>query len=138
MDDISPAYQMQMIDSIEKAIWDKFSSYKKVMLYIKKWHQSDGYGYNDFWENFQIVENRDKIDLLETLHTMDGETLIKIAIDLGVDTPDLIPSIPFFRNEIKAEYPTASQAFEKAYKEIEENPDIAIGLVNSALESIIK
>ncbi len=69
---------------------------------------------------------------------MDGETLIKIAIDLGVDTPDLIPSIPFFRNEIKAEYPTASQAFEKAYKEIEENPDIAIGLVNSALESIIK
>jgi hypothetical protein len=138
MNDISPAYQMQIIDSIEKAIWDKYRSYKRVKLYIKKWHVSDGYGYNDYWENFQIVEKDGKIDLLETLHKMDGETLIKIAIDLGVDTPDFIPSIPIFRNEIKADYPTASQAFEKAYKEIEEHPDIAIGLANTALESIIK
>ena len=61
-----------------------------------------------------------------------------MAIDLGVDTPDFIPSIPTFRNEIKAEYSTASATFEKAYKFIESEPETAIGLANSALESIIK
>lgn len=139
MDDVSPSYQMELIDDIEKAIWDKYSSYKRVKLYIKKWHEFEDVGLN-YWENFSIVDKGGdgNIDLLETLHGMDGATLIKIAIDLGVDTPDFIPSIPTFRNEIKAEYPTASQSFEKAYQEIEEHPDIAIGLANSALESIIK
>lgn len=64
--------------------------------------------------------------------------MLKIAIDVGVETPDLIPSIPVFRNEIKAEFESASAAFEKAFKQIEEHPDIAIGLANSVLESIIK
>lgn len=72
------------------------------------------------------------------MHKIDGETLLKIAVDLGVETPDFIPSIPVFRNEIKSNYPTASRIFEDAFKQIEEHPDIAIGLVNSALESIIK
>jgi hypothetical protein len=138
MDDISPSYQMKIIDDIEKTIWDKYSSYKRVELYIKKWHVVEDYKLQ-YWENFNIVlKDSGDIDLLSTLHNIDGATLLKIAIDLGVETPDFIPSIPTFRNEIKSEYPTASQAFEKAYKEIEEHPDIAIGLANSALESIIK
>lgn len=138
MDSISPRYQMKLVSDIEKALWNEFESskYKNVKIYIEKWHEVDDHNYN--WENFSIYENDGNIDLLQTLHSMDGETLIKIAIDLGVDTPDFIPSVPIFRNKIKAEYPTASQAFEKAYKEIEEHPDIAIGLANSALESIIK
>ena len=64
--------------------------------------------------------------------------LLIIAIDLGIETPDFIPSIPVFRNEIKSSYKTASQTFEKAFKCIETDPDTAVGLVNSALESIIK
>tara|TARA_R110002124_G_scaffold134495_1_gene297249 strand:+ start:2143 stop:2931 length:789 start_codon:yes stop_codon:yes gene_type:complete len=141
MESISPKYQMKLAADVEKALWNEFDSskYKNVKIYISKWHKSNDSYNHDYWENFTIVEKQaGEIDLLETLHTMDGETLIKIAIDLGVDTPDFIPSVPFFRNEIKAEYPTASQTFEKAYIEIEEHPDIAIGLANSALESIIK
>jgi hypothetical protein len=97
---------------------------------------TDDYGN---WENFRLsIKNNNDIDLFTTLHSMDGELLLKIAIDLGVETTDFIPSIPIFRNEIKAEYKTASATFEKAFRQIEEHPDIAIGLVNSTLESIIK
>lgn len=135
---ISPKYLMQLISELDKAIWAEFSSYKNVKLYIEKWQ----FGENDLdknWENFRIVmKGNGDIDLLQTLHGINGETLLKIAIDLGVDTPGFIPSIPTFRNEIKSDYKTASATFEKALREIETHPDTSIGLVNSALESIIK
>lgn len=130
---------MQLIQEVEKVLWENYSSYKNVLFYIEKWHNEKWYDRFNRDENF-IIYNKESgdIDLPKTLHSMDGETLIKIAIDLGIETPDFIPSIPTFRNEIKAEYPSASATFEKAFKQIEEHPDIAIGLVNSALESIIK
>lgn len=129
---------MLLIDDIEKAIWNQYSSYKKVKLYIEKWHVIHD-EWNNYWENFRIINKENgEIDLLTTLHNIDGETLIKMAIDLGVETPDFIPSVPVFRNEIKSSFESASATFERAYKQIEEHPDIAIGLANSALESIIK
>ena len=129
---------MQLIDDINRAIYGQYSSYKKVEFYISKWHKVEE-DWNNTWENFTIARNsKGEIDLLTTLHHIDGETLIKIAIDIGVDTPDFIPSIPTFRNEIKTSFETASATFERAFKEIEEHPDLAIGLANSALESIIK
>ncbi len=135
MNDISPKYLMTLIRNIDAAIWAEYKSYKEVKFYIEKWYKWE---YNN-WENFQIVLKESKdIDLLTTLHGIDGETLLKIAIDLGVETPDFIPSIPIFRNEIKSSYPTASRTFEDAFKQVEEHPDIAIGLVNSALEGILK
>ncbi|MDU1903926.1 MAG: hypothetical protein E6772_04005 [Dysgonomonas sp.] len=122
MKDISPKYQMTLIKKIESAIWSEYKSYKDVKFYIEKWYKWD---YNN-WENFPIVLKESKdIDLVSTLHGIDGETLLKIAIDLGVETPDFIPSIPVFRNEIKSNYPTASRTFEDAFKQIEEHPDIA-------------
>lgn len=128
---------MQLVDDIEKAIWLHFPSYKKVKLYVEKWHIIDE-DWNNHWENFKIVcKESGEIDLSSTLHNIDGESLIRIAIDLGVETPDFIPSIPVFRNEIKASFENASATFERAFTQIEEHPDIAIGLVNSALESII-
>ena len=137
-DKISPKYQMKLVDDVEKAIWAQFSTYKKVKFYIQKWLVVRD-EWNDYWQNFSIVEKENKdIDLLSTLHTMNGEDLLKIAIDLGIETPDFIPSIPMFRNEIKSSFETASATFERAFKQIEEHPDIAIGLANSALESIIK
>lgn len=138
---ISPKYLMQLVSKIEEKLWDMFpsSKYKNVEFYINKWNNID-YNYNGFpEESFSIVKKGSgDIDLLSTLHNIDGETLLKIAIDLGLETPDLLPSIPVFRNELKTNYETAYQTFEKAFKQIEEEPDIAIGLVNSALESIIK
>lgn len=141
-EEMSPKYQMKLIEEINEKLYDLFSSskYKNVELYIKKWHtiETNIHSLLDE-ENFPIIlGSYDNIDLIATLNNIDQETLIKIAIDLGVDTPDFIPSIPTFRNTIKADYETASSIFEKAYKQIEEHPDIAIGLVNSALESIIK
>lgn len=138
---ISPKYQMQLVSEVEEKLWSIFpsSKYKNVEFYIRKWHESQGDDYDNYWENFYIVIKDDKnIDLLSTLHNIDSETLLKIAIDLGLETPDLLPSIPVFRNELKTNYETAYQTFEKAFKQIEEQPDIAIGLVNSTLESIIK
>lgn len=138
MQKISPKYTMALIKKIESAIWTEYLSYKDVKFYINKWHESDP-DWNNSWENFTIeLNDQNNIDLTATLHGIDGETLLKIAIDLGLETPDFIPSIPVFRNEIKSNYQTASSTFEDAFKQIEENPDIAIGLVNSALESIIK
>jgi len=133
-DTISPKYLMKLVESVNKAIWSEYESYKKVKLYIDKW-----YIWDLNWENFQIkTKPNGDIDLESTLHTMAGELLLKIAIDLGVETPDFIPLIATFRNEIKSDYKTASATFEKAIKQIENHPDIAIGLANSALESIIK
>lgn len=131
---------MNLIKNIEKAIWTEYKSYKEVLLYIDKWHEVEE-DWNYSQENFPMIykgKEKKDIDLLSTLHCIDGETLLKIAIDIGVETPYLIPSIPVFRNEIKSSYSTASSTFEKAFKQIENEPDIAIGLANSALESVIK
>ena len=57
---------------------------------------------------------------------------------MGIETPDYIPSIPTFKNELKSNYETASLTFEKAFKNVEADPSLAVGLTNSALESIIK
>lgn len=142
MDDlISPKYQMQLVSSVEQAIWDEYKSYKQVRLYINKWYKNnnDSIGYSDHWENFTIVEKPNKeIDLTSTLHNMTGTDLLKVAIDLGVDTPDFIPSIPTFKNSLKSDYKSAYDTFTKAYKQIDSDPSLAVGLANSTLESIIK
>lgn len=133
---ISPKYQMKLTTEVEQAIWDEYNSYKNVRNYIEKWHEYDEQNY---WENFRIVIKGDEnLDLNATLHSMPGEIILKVAIDLGVDTPDFIPSIPTFKNELKSDFKTAYNTFTKAYKQIETDPSLAVGLANSALESIIK
>jgi hypothetical protein len=137
---ISPKYQMQLINSVQEKIWEDFKSYKNVLFYIRKWHRTtQGYNFNDNWENFTIHQDvNGTIDLPATLHSMSGTDLLKIAIDLGVDTPDFIPSIPLFKNEIKEQYENVYDTFLKAVKNIESDPSLAIGLANSAFESLIK
>ena len=133
---ISPKYQMKLIKDVIDAIWAEYKSYKDVNFYILKWQV--WYDWNNVNFTIYTKDNSEEIDLAKTLHEIGGELLLKIAVDLGVDTPDFIPSVATFRNEIKSDYKTANATFEKAYKQIETHPDIAIGLVNSALESIIK
>ena len=136
---ISPKYLIQLVDSVERALWEMFpsSKYKSVRFYIAKWHQRDE-DWNNNWENFRIYEDNKNIDLPQTLHNIDGETLLKIAIDLGLETPDFIPCVPTFKNALKDKYKSAIDAFNKAISNINENPDLAIGLANSTLESILK
>ena len=138
--EVSPKYLMNLIDNIEKVIWEEFGSYKRVKNYIKKWHTSNHEPIcNDFEENFIIYESNGNIDLNETLHNIvDLEIIIKMAIDLGINTPDFIPAIPLIKNNLKDNYSQAFDIFQKALNQIEENPDLAIGSANSTLESIIK
>ena len=139
--EISPKYQMGIVKNINDALFEQFTSYENVETYLMKWYQEDHNDYGHFWENFHIYyrdEERRKIDASKTLHSMEGKLLLQIAIDLGIRTPDYIPSIPFFKNELKSNYKTASSTFEKAFKNAEKDPSLAVGLANAALESIIK
>lgn len=133
---ISPKYRMVLVDKVSEILWEEYKTYSDVEYYLKKWQE----WYDDFNANFYIIKKRnsDNIDLKATLHEIDGDTLLKIAIEMGVETPDFIPTIPVFRNVIKSDYPSAHQTFEKAFKLSETEPDVAIGLANSAIESIIK
>lgn len=136
---ISPNYQMGIVKRVNDRLFEVYKGNTDVKYYIEKWHVVYDYYRGD--ENFPIIykdKDRTKIDAKATLHHVDGETLLKMAIDLGIETPDFIPCIPTFKNELKSSYETASQTFEKAFKNVEEDPSLAIGLANSALESIIK
>lgn len=145
-DEISPNYRMKIIQNIYDTLNFKFGD-ADVLHYIEQWHNDEviiekkpsplppvfRVG------NFRICYDIDgKIDLKKTLYGVDNETLIKIAIDLGIETPGYIPCFPIFRNELKASCQMASQAFESAIKKVEEEPGLAIGLANTTLESIIK
>lgn len=139
MQKISPKYLMDLEVQIKDKLFELYRSYDNVEQYLAKWHELRYEDINGRDENFAFMYfNNEKIDVVRTIANIDGETKLKIAIDLGIDTPDFIPSIPTFRNAIKSDYVNAHASFEKAFSEIEEHPDIAIGLANSALESIVK
>lgn len=127
---------MVLIKQINKLLYDNFGGYRNVEYYFLKWQtfDSDSYSYN-----FEIFRKSDGfIDSEKTLHCLDQETLMKIAGDLGIETPYLLPSIPVIKNKFKDVEKTAFDAFSKSLKQIEENPDLAITLANSTLESIVK
>lgn len=136
---ISPKYQMHLIQLVHDAIWNEYDSYVRVRFYISKWANEDTSSFSNYNSDFEIIEKgKNQIDLLSTLNNVPQDTLIKMAIELGIETPDFIPAIPTFRNTVKENYHNAKAAFDKAFKEVEEHPDIAVGMANSALESIIK
>lgn len=136
--EISPAYKMQLIGLVESEIWSKFKSYKKVEQYVSFFQER----YNAFGDtDFQIEYLNDNIRLTQTLGNIALDTpekLLKIAIDLGIETLDFIPSIPTFKNKLKADYNNAAVSFEKAFQNIEEDPAESVSNTNSVLESIMK
>lgn len=136
--ELSPRYHIELSGKIENKLWSFFetSKYENVKDYISRWYKVC----KNSKENFHIYEQTlgGKIDLRKTLNRMPSSILLKIAIDLDIETLNFLPIIPIFRNELKNNYTTAQKTFENAVKNIEDNPDVAIGLANSALESIIK
>lgn len=135
---VSPKYLMSLVTDVEHALsWLDPSDKEAAYYYIKKWHYED-HEWNNYWQNFEIFTMDNALDLRRTLHNIPGEILIQMAVDLGVHTPDFIPSVPQIKNDIKQTHLPAYAAFEKALKEVETHPDIAIGLANATLESIIK
>ena len=137
---VSPSQTMEIIDELEKKLWEKYSSYKKVELFVRKWIPLE---WNDFAaENipiFQVVKKEDKnIDLLATLHLFNPEVVLKMAIDLGIRIPDIIYSIPEIKGIMSDNYQQAFKTFEEAYKKVDSEPQVSITMANAALESIIK
>lgn len=135
---MSPKFELDLIKKIIHVLTSSLYDEEYITFYINKWIKTDYMGQTQY-TNIRVSRDINGfINLKETLHNTDQETLLKMAIDLGLETPDYIPLIPIFRNEIKSSHQTASVTFEKAIKQVEEHPDMAIGLANSALESIVK
>lgn len=135
---MSPKYRLSLVKSIYFKLNTEYNFTEDIYQYLKCWH-NEGDGWNNEPENFSFITNvNDEINFIQTLHTINDETLLKIGIDLGLETPDFIPAIPNFRNAIRAEFATASLTFEKAFKQVESDPSLAVGLANSALECLIK
>jgi len=135
---------MELTPKVEKTLWDLFDTakYQNVRRYIEKWHEEyDGYNNWGDNENFHIYfknEQNTEIDLAETLHKIPKDMLIKIAIDLGIDTPGFLPVVSEFKNVLKDKNQSAYQNFTRATKNVYENPDQAVSLASSTLEGIIK
>lgn len=134
---------MQLIPKIEAVLWSMFESskYQNVRRYIEKWHEEYWNGNFLDGENFQIYfrdDNNKEIDLSETLHKMPKSTVIKMAVDLGIDTPGFLPVVPQFKNILKDQNQSAYQNFERATKNVYDSPDEAVALSSSTLEGIIK
>lgn len=133
-EDISPKYMVLLIEKINDTLRDMFKSsrYEKVEWYILKWR--------NLWYNFMILKNeKEQIRLLDTLNYInDNELIIKIAMDLWIETPWFIPAVSKIKNELKEENENIHDTFMKAFREVEENPSLAIWMANSTLESIIK
>lgn len=136
---IAPSYLMDLIDKIKERIWEKYKSYKKAYSYVKKFQEEYWNGNFLNGVSFDIELNSDgKINLEDTLHNIkDGDTLIKMAIDLEIETPDFIPAFPTFKNIIK-ENKNLKHIFDVAFKNLEEDPSLSIANSNSALESLLK
>ncbi len=134
MEQISPKYIISLINKIKSELTRQYTS-SDIRAYLTRWIEF----YDAFNQNFGIsLYDNGELDLDTTLNNIDDETLLKIAIDLEIDTPDFLPSIPVFKNEVKSSYKTAGKTFELACKKVNDEPGIAVCLANSALESIIK
>lgn len=144
---ISPKYILDLITNINDKIYAEYASYKKVQTYMERWREViryESFGYNNSEEypiydfDIKLKENTSNIDLLETLNNVGDEKLLQIAIDLSLEVPGFIYSVAKIEGITKQNYQIAHQIFVDAAKKVYETPDEAIGLANSALESIIK
>lgn len=150
MDKISPKYKMQLSDRVDEALWKlkDGQTYKYTENYLKHWQESIGQRFDSFGEgyydvyNFDIYykdENNERVDTQQTLQNMPGDVLLRIAVDLGVPTPNYLPvTVEKFKNVFKNENPYVYDNFEKALKELRDNPNLAVSLASSSLEGVIK
>ncbi|MBB3170805.1 MULTISPECIES: abortive infection family protein [Coriobacteriia] len=134
--DISPLYMQRLKGRVENALWNLFegSKYRQVEEYVRRWHEDDG----SFWENFCVFEKDGHIDLGRTLAGMPNDTLIKMAADIGVETPGMLPCIPIMKNILNQNNTNAYANFERAVKDVYDHPDQSVALAASTLEGLFK
>lgn len=133
---ISPLYMQRLKTRVESALWDLFneSKYRQVEEYVRRWHEDDG----NFWENFSVYEKDGHIDLGRTLAEMPNDILIKMAADIGIETPGLLPCIPVMKNILGKANASAYANFEHAVRDVYDCPDQSIALAASTLEGVFK
>ncbi len=134
--DISPLYMQRLKGRVEEALWNLFSEskYRQVEEYVRRWHEDDG----NFWENFCVFEKDGHIDLGRTLAGMPNDILIKMAADIGVETPGMLPCIPVMKNILNQNNTNAYANFERAVKDVYDHPDQSVALAASTLEGLFK
>lgn len=142
----SPRQMLNIAKKIEEAIWAEYKSYKTVETYIKKWQEQIWDAGNTGWNgyngvNFEIVykdNENENINLLATLNNMDDELLFKIAVDFGVEIPNIIYAVSEIISYKSTDYKDVNLIFEEAYKKVYTDPSHSIILANSALETVVK
>lgn len=134
--DISPLYMQRLKGRVENALWNLFeeSKYRQVEEYVRRWREDNG----SFWENFCVFEKDGHIDLGRTLAGMPNDILIKMAADIGVETPGMLPCIPIMKNILNQNNTNAYANFERAVKDVYDHPDQSVALAASTLEGLFK
>lgn len=76
----------------------------------------------------------------EFLVNIDSENLLKIAVELGIETPYFIASVPIIHNLFYKELQVKHyiKSFEDAVLNVYKKPDQSIALATTSLENIIK
>jgi hypothetical protein len=142
----SPRQVMNIIDLTKNEIWNNYKSYDKVLSYIKRWQKPISDVNNTGWNvydggNFEIIyndQNNTQINLVKTLNNMDDDTLFRVAVDMGVQIPNIIYAVPKIIDITADNYKDIHTVLENAFKKVNEDPSHSIALANSALETIIK
>lgn len=145
LDSLSPSYMIDLINKISDTLFEKYQSYKNVETYVQRWCKIVDYECNGYEEypiyNFSILykdNEREKIDVVNTLNHAQNELVMQMAIDLKIEVTGIIYSIAKIEGLDTDQYVNAAQMFEEAIKRVYDKPDEAIGLANSTLETIIK
>lgn len=69
---------------------------------------------------------------------MGDDTLFRIAVDIGVQIPNIIYAVPEIISITADNYQDIHAVLEHAFKQVHEDPSHSIALATSALETIIK
>lgn len=136
--DISPSFVTDLKMKLGQKIWEKYQSYKNVRLFLVSSVVEGGWNEPDSFQVIYQDEKENQVDVEKTVLFMSPYETVKMAIDLGIDTPGFLPAIPKFKNILKDENQSAYQNFDRAIKNVYENPDQAVSLASSTLEGIIK
>ena len=136
--EVSPAFVTDIKMKLGQRIWEKYQSYRNVKLFLVSSVVEGGWNEPDSFQVFYQDEEQNRVDVEKTVLYMSPYETIKIAIDLGIETPGFLPSISKFKNVLKDENQSAFQNFDRATKNVYENPDQAVSLAASTLEGIIK
>ncbi len=106
---LRPKYRMELMKQTKESMFEEYSSYNNVETFIKQFqervyetdNETNWHGWTD---NFVIAyTSENKIDVSKTLANMKDNDLIRIAIDLGLPVPTVLPSFPTFNRLLTAE-----------------------------------